>query len=156
MGDGAVFRFPKSRKGLRILARMTMVWTIVAIVAVVAFALLVIPLVLRSVQSPADLRANGRVPLEIPVRLRLGERQYDTVSADISREGIGLKTEARATAGHPAEVEFALPGQPRVLIYAVVRWASAGRLGLWFDVQDKKRRVVAAWLDAQPAATVEP
>ena len=135
---------------------MTLFWTIVAIVAVVAFSLLLIPRLLRSVQSPADLRTNERVPLEIPVRLRLGERQYEAVSADISREGIGLKTDAHATAGHPAEVEFALPGRPRVLIYAVVRWAAAGRLGLWFDVQDKKRRIVAEWLDAQQAAAVEP
>lgn len=134
---------------------MTLVWTILAIAALVAFAVLVIPFVMRSVQSQADLRSNGRVPLEIPVRLRLGERQYEAVSADISREGMGLKTEAHATAGHPAEVEFALPGRQRVLIYAVVRWAAAGRLGLWFDVQDKKRRVVAEWLDAQQAATVE-
>jgi hypothetical protein len=134
---------------------MTVVWTIVAIVAVLAFALLVIPLALRSVQSTADLRTNTRVPLEIPVRLRLGARHYEAMSADISREGIGLKTEAHATAGHPAEVEFALPGQPAVLIYAVVRWAAAGRLGLWFDLQDRKRRVVAEWLDAQQAAPAQ-
>lgn len=134
---------------------MTTIWTIVAIIALVAFALVVIPIVLRSVQSPADLRANTRVPLEIPVRLRLGDRHYDALSADISREGIGVKTDAHATAGHPAEVEFTLPGQRRVLIYAVVRWAAAGRLGLWFDVQDKKRRVVSDWLDAQQAAPVE-
>jgi hypothetical protein len=134
---------------------MSVVWIIVAIVALLAFAVLLIPLVLRTVQSPADLRSDDRVPLAIPVRLRLGERLYDAMSADISREGIGLKTDAQASAGHPAEVEFALPGQPRVLIYAVVRWAAAGRLGLWFDVQDKKRRVVARWLDEQQAATAE-
>ena len=134
---------------------MTTIWTIVAIVALVAFALVVIPIVLRSVQSPADLRSNARVTLEIPVRLRLGERHYEAMSADISREGIGLKTDAHASAGHPAEVEFTLPGQRRVLIYAVVRWAAAGRLGLWFDVQDKKRRVVSDWLDAQQSVPVE-
>jgi hypothetical protein len=134
---------------------MTVVWTIVAIVALIAFAVVVIPLVMRSVQSPADLRSNARLPLEIPVRLRLGEREYAAVSADISREGIGLLTEAHASAGHPAEVEFALPGRQRIMVYAVVRWAASGRLGLWFDVKDKHRRLVSDWIEAKQAAGVE-
>jgi hypothetical protein len=96
-------------------------------------------------------RATDRVPLQVPVHLRVGERALEVVSADISRGGMCLRTDLGASAGQPVELEFALPGRPRMLLYAVVRWKEPERLGVLFDIQDKRRRAVAEWIESQPA-----
>lgn len=130
----------------------SLAWGVLAALAVAALA----SYGLRFLQSPHTHtpRTTDRVPLEIPVHLRVGDRALDVVSADISRGGMCLRTNLGAAAGQPVELEFALPGHSRMLIYAVVRWKEPERLGVLFDIQDKRRRAVGEWIESQPQATL--
>jgi hypothetical protein len=87
--------------------------------------------------------------LEIPVQLRLGESELEVMSADISKGGMRLRLDRPASVGQPLEVEFALPGQPPCLIYAVVRWLGKGHAGILFDRANDQIAIIESWIEAQ-------
>ncbi|HTK94751.1 MAG TPA: PilZ domain-containing protein, partial [Terriglobales bacterium] len=130
-------------------AHMNPVLGIVAVVALVGGVTAVIRWV-RPHQPTSDaVTRHARLPLAIPVRLRIGEKELDVVSADISRGGMCLVADVPTSAGQPVELEFALPGQPRIMLYAVVRWHMKGSFGVLFDLHDRNRHAVADWVEAQ-------
>jgi PilZ domain-containing protein len=130
----------------------SLAWGVLAALAVAALASY--GLRFLQPQHPHSARATDRVPLEVPVHLRVGERALEVVSIDISRGGMCVRTDLRASAGQPVELEFALPGRPRLLLHGVVRWREPERLGVLFDIQDKRRRAVAEWIESQPQAAL--
>jgi len=130
---------------------MTFTWVVALVVAAIIIAALVVPRLRRS--QPASTRASARLPLEIPVRLHLGEREVEVLSADISRGGMCVVGEVRTSAGQPVEIEFALPGEPAATaVHGVVRWAQRGKLGLLFDLQDRRRIAIGDWIAGRQAA----
>lgn len=126
---------------------MTWTWLVIAL-AVLALAAW---LAMRLRRHPKR-RADGRVALAVPVRLRMGGREFEAMTADISPEGICLVGEVRTSAGQPVELQLALPGRQPVTVHGVVRWVERGRFGLLFDLQDRRRIALGEWLAEQAAA----
>src|SRR3954463_9674951 len=104
--------------------------TALIIGSAVAALLLAAVLAPRFQKKKSPPRAGGRVPLEVPVRLRLREREVEMMSADVSRGGMCVAGEGRLSAGQPIEMEFALPGHSTVAVHGVVRWVERGKAGL--------------------------
>ena len=131
---------------------MTTLWAIVAIGLVLALGFFFMRM--RPAARDVDLRANARVPLEVPVHLRLGGRGLDVVSSDISRGGIRLRVDMDASAGQPVEVSLALPGQSTMTLYGVVRWRERDSLGVLFDLRDPNRPMLLQWIESREANSV--
>ena len=128
-------------------------WALLALaVAAVLFSLWAW---LRPAAQKVDLRATGRIPLEVPVRMRVGEHVLEAISSDVARGGMCVRAAITGSAGQPVELEFALPGVPQMLVYGVVRWKKPDSIGVLFDVQSKHHHLVTAWIDAQQPETVE-
>jgi hypothetical protein len=127
-----------------------LVWALLA--AVAAFVLLFVLLRARRPTPAAEPRVAGRIPLAIPVRMRIGDQLLETTSSDISRGGICLFAAISGSAGQPVELEFALPGHSAMLVYGVVRWKKPESIGVLFDPRDKNRGAVLEWIAAQTMA----
>jgi hypothetical protein len=132
---------------------MTLTWAIGIAVVVLVLAAVLLSKVLHK-PSAAD-RASARLPLAVPVRLRLDGRMVELLSEDISRGGVCLVGEVRLSAGQPVEVEIALPAHSPVGVHGVVRWVQRGKVGVLFDMQDRRRIVIGDWIAAQQAAAGE-
>lgn len=59
------------------------------------------------------LKRNPRVPVDIPVIMRIGGKSVRTNATQLSRDGIFIVTLSPPGAGETCEVEFALPGSTR-------------------------------------------
>lgn len=129
---------------------MTLTWVIVVAVVALVLTAVVLSRILHK-PSAAD-RTSQRLALEAPVRLRFDGREVAMVSEDISRGGICLLGEARASAGQPVELEIALPAHQPVGVHGVVRWVERGKIGVLFDMQDRRRIAIGDWIAAQQAA----
>jgi hypothetical protein len=116
----------------------------------VAATLAVTWLLLRSGAAQLTSHAERRVPLEVLVHLRLGESEFEVMSADISKGGMRLRLDALASVGQPMELQFALPGQRPCLIYAVVRWLGKGQAGVLFDRANEQISAIESWIESQP------
>jgi PilZ domain-containing protein len=121
------------------------VWLSLALAVILVFTWLL----LRSGPSRLPSHAETRVPLEVPVHLRLGESELEVMSADISKAGMRLRLDRPASVGQPLELEFALPGQRPCLIYAVVRWLGKGQAGVLFDRANEQISIVESWIESQ-------
>lgn len=128
---------------------MTLTWVIVSAIVALIVVALVVPRLHKSQGSPT--RSGARVPLEVPVVLRTPDVAAEVLSSDISRGGICLVGDVHASAGQPVELQFALPGHERVAVHGVVRWAQRGKVGILFDLQDRRRIAIGDWIAAQPA-----
>jgi len=128
---------------------MTLTWVIVSVVAALIAIALLLPRLHKSEGAPT--RSGTRVPLEVPVLLRMNGAASEVTSVDISRGGICLVADGRASAGQPVVLQFALPGHDAVAVHGVVRWAQRGRMGVLFDLQDRRRIAVGDWIAAQLA-----
>ena len=106
-------------------------------------------LLLRNSAAKLPTHAETRVPLHVPVHLRLGENEFHVTSADISRGGMRLNLEHPAAIGQPLELRFALPGEPPLLIYAVVRWLGKGYAGVLFDRANEQISAIESWVESQ-------
>jgi hypothetical protein len=115
----------------------------------VAAILVVTWLLLRSGGSKLPSHAESRIPLEVPVHLRLGESEFEVMSSDISKGGMRLRLDRSASVGQPMELEFALPGQPSCLIHAVVRWLGKGQAGVLFDQANDQISIIEGWIESQ-------
>jgi PilZ domain-containing protein len=105
-------------------------------------------LLLRSGAAKLPSHGERRVPLEVPVYLRLGESELEVMSADISKGGMRLRLDALASIGQPMELQFALPGQRPCLMYAVVRWLGKGQAGVLFDRANEQISIIEGWIDS--------
>ena len=132
---------------------MTTFWAILAVVLVIALAILLLRM--RPAAHDVDLRANSRIPLILPVHLRLGDHGLDVVSSDISRGGIRLQVDVKASAGQPVELSLALPGLEQMTLYGVVRWRERESIGILFDLHDPNRPVLLGWMEAHEAQEAE-
>jgi hypothetical protein len=121
------------------------IWLSFALATISAFTWLL----LRSGASKLPSHAATRVPLEVPVHLRLGESELEVMSADISKGGMRLRLDHPASVGQPMELEFALPGQRPFLIYAVVRWLGKGQAGVLFDRANGQISIIESWIESQ-------
>ncbi len=126
---------------------LILLWTLSA--AVAASVLLWILLRPRRTAPVADQRAAERIPLTLPVRMRIGDHVFEANASDLSRGGMCLSAAIAGSAGQPVELEFALPGQPTMLVYGVVRWKKPESIGILFDPRDKNRGVLLEWVTAQ-------
>jgi hypothetical protein len=121
------------------------IWLSMAVAATLAITWLL----LRSGAAQLTSHAERRVPLEVPVHLRLGESELEVMSADISKGGMRLRLDALASIGQPMELQFALPGQRPCLMYAVVRWLGKGQVGVLFDRANEQISIIESWIEAQ-------
>ena len=131
-----------------------LLWALAA--ALAAFVLLWIILQPRRPSRAVDQRVNQRIALTIPVRMRIGDHVLETVASDLSRGGMCLRAAISGSAGQPVELEFALPGQPHILVYGVVRWKKPETIGVLFDLRDQNRAALLEWVTAQEDATLSP
>jgi PilZ domain-containing protein len=127
------------------------IWLSLALAAILVFTWLL----LRSGASNLPLHVETRIPLEVPVHLRLGESELEVMSADISKGGMRLKLDHPASVGQPMELEFALPGQRPYLIYAVVRWLGKGQAGVLFDRANEQISFIERWIESQYPGSTE-
>ena len=77
------------------------------------------------------------------------------MSSDISRGGIRLRVDVKASAGQPVELALALPGQQQMTLYGVVRWRERDSLGILFDLHDPNRPFLLEWIENQEAERVD-
>ena len=126
---------------------MILLWALAA--AVTAFVLLWIILRPRPATGAADKRANERIPITVPVRMRIGDHVLDATASDLSRGGMCLRATISGSAGQPVELEFALPGLPHMLVYGIVRWKKPDTIGILFDLRDQNRDTLLRWVEAQ-------
>ena len=131
---------------------MQAIWLSLVLVVILVFTWLV----LRSGASKLPSHAETRVPLEVPVHLRLGESELEVMSSDISKGGMRLKLDRPASVGQPMELEFALPGQQPCLIYAVVRWLGKGQAGVLFDRANEQISIIESWIESQHPGVIKP
>jgi len=124
-----------------------LLWALVAGVA--AFVLLYVMLRPRDHKSVVEKRSTGRIPITLPVRMRIGDHVLDTTASDLSRGGMCLRAAISGSAGQPVELEFALPGEPHMLVYGVVRWKKPESIGILFDLRDRNRDALLAWVATQ-------
>src|SRR4051812_27747626 len=125
----------------------TLLWVILAVA--VAFTAGTLLLRLRPGAHAVDLRVSGRIPLEVPVRVRIGEHVLEATSSDLGRGGMCLQARIKGSAGQPVELEFALPGYPKMIVYGVVRWRKDDSFGVLFDARHEHAHVISDWMDAQ-------
>ena len=123
---------------------MQAIWLGLALAAILVMTWLL----LRSAASKLPTHAETRVPLEVPVHLRLGESELEVMSADISKGGMRLRLDVLAVVGQPMELQFALPGERPCLMYAVVRWLGKGQAGVLFDRANEQISVIESWIDS--------
>jgi hypothetical protein len=128
------------------------IWLSLALAAI----LVITWLLLRSGASKLPSHAETRVPLEVPVHLRLGESELEVMSADISKGGMRLRLDVLAFVGQPMELQFALPGQRPCLMYAVVRWLGKGQAGVLFDRANEQISVIESWIDSHYRGVTKP
>ena len=131
---------------------MPAIWLSLALAAI----LVITWLLLRSGASKLPSHAETRVPLEVPVHLRLGESEIEVMSADISKGGMRLRLDVLAFVGQPMELQFALPGQRPCLMYAVVRWLGKGQAGVLFDRANEQISVIESWIDSHYRGVTKP
>jgi hypothetical protein len=131
----------------------TVLWVILAVA--LTFTLATVLLRLRPAARAVDLRANGRIPLSVPVRVRIGDHVLEAMSSDLGRGGICLQASITGSAGQPIELEFALPGYAKMVVYGVVRWRRPESFGVLFDVRHEHSHVISDWMDAQLPETAE-
>lgn len=131
---------------------MPAIWLSLALAAI----LVITWLLLRSGASKLPSHAETRVPLEVPVHLRLGESELEVMSADISKGGMRLRLDVLAFVGQPMELQFALPGQRPCLMYAVVRWLGKGQAGVLFDRANEQISVIESWIDSHYRGVTKP
>jgi hypothetical protein len=120
---------------------------IVAAVTVLVLAVTAFVMLRSAKQSAASTRASMRIPIELAVRVRADGRELEMTTVDISRGGLCLAGDLRSSAGQPVELELTLPGYGLLAVHGVVRWAQRGRLGVLFDLQDRRRVAVGDWIE---------
>jgi len=100
-----------------------------------------------------ERRRNVRLPLEIPVSVRMSDGPpQKTVTLDISEGGIAVKLGKRSKQVVPTRVEFALPGQtPAIECDAEVAWENAsGSTGIRFvHLSPECQHTLMSWLNRQ-------
>lgn len=128
---------------------MAHLWVVALLVVVLIAVALLVPRLHRSEGTPA--RGSSRIALTVPVRLWMNGGDFELTSSDISRGGICLLGDLRTSAGQPVKLQFALPGSAPLAVHGVVRWAQRGRVGVLFDLQDRRRIAIGDWIAAQPA-----
>ena len=133
---------------------MHLAWVLVVLVVVLIAVAVVVPRLHKS--SNTTSRASARIALAIPVRLWMSGGEFDLTTVDISRGGICLLGDVRTSAGQPVRLQFALPGSAPLVLHGVVRWAQRGRLGVLFDLQDRRRIAVGDWIAAHTAEHITP
>jgi len=146
--SSAAFSLSLARETVDNRSRM-LVWLWALLAAVAAFVLLWLFLRPRRAARAVDQRLNGRIPLTLPVRMRIGDHVLEATASDVSRGGMCLLAAISGSAGQPVELEFALPGQSVMLVYGVVRWKKPESIGILFDPRDRNRAALLEWMAAQ-------
>src|SRR3954471_8697877 len=131
----------------------TLLWVILAVAAAVTAGTLLVGL--RPGTLTVAPRWRGRIPLEVPVRVRIGDHVLEATSSDLGRGGMCLQASITGSAGQPVELEFALPGYAKMVVYGVVRWRRPESFGVLFDVRHEHSHVISDWMDAQLPETAE-
>jgi hypothetical protein len=96
-----------------------------------------------------DHRLSGRVPLNIPVRIRFQDGTFGFgVATNVSRGGVFLKTAAPWRSGC-VDVRMTVHtprGESTALIHGLVVHGDAGGIGLMFRKLDQRTEDVVSWL----------
>jgi PilZ domain len=108
----------------------------------------------RSVKAlmKRERRRHVRVPVEIPVELHFDSSHVRTVTADVSENGIAIKSKHPKQAG-PFAVRFSLPGIiTEIECRGEVAWEGAQSQGIRFcDLSPQVSEQLKSWLNRQLA-----
>lgn len=76
-------------------------------------------------------RATVRVPLGVPVNYTVGRWQSQGVVFNLSKTGMFLSTDLPVEAGHRLQVQFILPGVPRLFeLSGIIVWTASTAAGI--------------------------
>jgi DNA-binding response OmpR family regulator len=108
----------------------------------------------RSVKAlmKRERRRHVRVPVEIPVELHFDSSSVRTVTADVSENGIAIKSKHPKQAG-PFAVRFSLPGAvTEIECRGEVAWEGAQSQGIRFcDLSPQASEQLKSWVNRQLA-----
>ncbi len=82
-----------------------------------------------------ERRRRARLPLQTPVRVRVGTHDYRGITLNIGEGGVLVEVSGEIPLGQRVEVEFHLPGSTAALkpSGSVLRQDASGRLAIHFD-----------------------
>jgi len=104
----------------------------------------------------AEQRAAVRVPLGLPVNYTVGRWQTQGVVFNLSRTGIFLSTDLPVEAGHRLQLQFIVPGVPRLFeLSGVIVWTASSPGGITPSGMGVKLLDVDPATEAQLAAFVK-
>jgi c-di-GMP-binding flagellar brake protein YcgR len=96
-----------------------------------------------------ERRRNTRIPVELPVALKIGESEQKTTSLDLSEGGMAIKFPRRAQKNGPLRVAFTLPGiETNIECAGEIAWENESlHAGIRFvDLPGEQRANLRAWL----------
>jgi len=101
-------------------------------------------------------RATVRVPLGVPVNYTVGRWQSQGIVFNLSKTGIFLSTDLPVEAGHRLQLQFILPGVPRLFeLSGIIVWTASGPGGMTPSGMGVKFLDVDAATESQLAAFVK-
>ncbi len=82
-----------------------------------------------------ERRRRARLPLRVPVSVKVGTRDYRGVTVNIGEGGLLVEVSAEICLGQPVVLEFQLPGNQAVLrpCGSALRQDTSGRIAVHFD-----------------------
>ncbi len=96
-----------------------------------------------------EFRRYVRVPITADVKINTRSDSYNAIAVEMSGGGMSVETTARLETNGTVELVFALPGQSKMSVNAVVCWVRADEksAGFRFDTNDERRSRVKKWIE---------
>ncbi|MEO5937307.1 MAG: PilZ domain-containing protein [Terriglobales bacterium] len=97
-----------------------------------------------------EFRRYVRIPIAIPVTLRVDGRNITMLSQEVSGGGMSLETPDMLEGKVRVDVTFELPGEEAVSMPAEICWrrTPSSTLGVRFSATDVRRQVVRNWIES--------
>lgn len=97
-----------------------------------------------------EFRRYVRIPIAIPVTLRVDGRNITTLSQEVSGGGMSLEAPNLLEGKVRVDVTFELPGEAPVSMPAEICWRRppSSTLGVRFNATDPRRQVVRDWIES--------
>lgn len=96
-----------------------------------------------------EFRRYVRVPLTAEVRINTRSDSLHAIAVEMSGGGMSVEIQGKLEINATVELVFALPGQSKMSVNAVVCWTKPAEhlAGFRFDINDERRSRVKKWIE---------